>query len=93
MSVCYTAWADLDAASELEAQNHGLEQYISEMPDLLAKTDNNEQLKMEVLQVLVLVFICTKKASISMQIGLCPQADINVAISTVIIMGRICSSM
>jgi len=39
-----------DRSKELLKQNHDIEQYISEMPDLMAKTDNNEQLKMEVLQ-------------------------------------------
>ena len=44
--------ADLDAASELELQQQDVEQYINEMPDLLAKTDANDRLKMEILETL-----------------------------------------
>ena len=41
--------ADLDAASELEAQNHDLEQYISQVPDLLSKIDANDEIKEKVI--------------------------------------------
>jgi len=43
---------DLEAEAAHTAQKHDMEQYINEIPDLLAKTDGNAQLKMKVLEAL-----------------------------------------
>ena len=42
--------ADIDTASEIEAQTNNLEQVISEIPDLLPLADNDEQLKLKILE-------------------------------------------
>ena len=41
---------DLQAEAPHTAQKYDMEQYINQVPDLLSKTDGNEQLKMKVLE-------------------------------------------